>query len=117
MNRSFFSVPNYAMPYNQPAVGIPFTPACGSYPTDSGWIYHLEAGSFGNCAAGPTGNKRLPPWDFVCPKGRPCFSMTSPMTGMQPNDICCGINGFSSHPSNSILGPLPPAVNFIPGRW
>lgn len=116
-NMSFFSVPNYASAYNIPARGKPYTPPCAAYPENSGWIYHTDAGKFGNCSAGITGNKTLPRWDFICPKGRPCYSATSPAVGMTPDEICCGVSGFSAHPANNILGPLGPVTNWMPGVW
>jgi hypothetical protein len=111
-NRIRLSVPAYASPYNMPLKPQMYRPPCSVAPP--GAIFTTDHGTYGSCSSGPNKpNPGMPPWDFICPRGRTCVSQTGPMVGMTPDSICCGANVFQATVSGpvqevqSIWGPLP----------
>lgn len=115
-NRILTTIPNWANPYNKPNIPQLYQPPCSQF-SSIGTIYHTRGGVFGNCSIKNRTNPALPPYDFVCPKGRICTSQTSALVGDTPDKLCCGMNGYqttSSGPVNESVDiwKYPEIVNY-----
>ena len=81
-NRVSYTLPNFAMPYNAPVQPDLFISRWGGL----GTVYRTASGTFGNCDG-----SAMPPYDFICPVSRMCYSQTSNLVGYTANDICRNI--------------------------
>uniref|UniRef100_A0A6C0BQB1 Uncharacterized protein n=1 Tax=viral metagenome TaxID=1070528 RepID=A0A6C0BQB1_9ZZZZ len=86
-NRQNFSIKNQFLPYNPPMRPQYFQNSCGQI----GAQWTSVAGTFGNCP-GSKVCAGMPPYDWICPTSRYCYSQTTDLVGYTPQDICRNIH-------------------------
>ncbi len=96
------SIPSFGNPYNMPIHPQKFKLVDSDKP---GVIYDTTWGTAGFCSDKQAVAGKG--FDFVCPKGQPCYSQTSEKVGYYPQQMC----GHVEQWQQTSAGPVPTSTS------